>query len=172
MCRGPLRDERGTRHRVTRPGAIPGRGTHMNTTRTALSALGTAAMVVAGVAATTTAGSAAEARAVDVCELRILSVKALDLQEDGVQGNDEIYLRLGDFRSVARRYTEGQKRNVLATDRDVFVGTESVRLVEQDGGPDDVLDSRSIPCVQRLGQSSIVGNGDAIYELQWRVRVL
>jgi hypothetical protein len=136
-----------------------------------MSALGTAALVAASVAATTSSGSAAQPRAVDVCELRIVSVEALDLQEDA-QGHDEIFLRLGDFRSTTRRYTEGQKRNVFATDRDVFVGSEPVRLVEQDGGTDDVLASESIPCVQRLNQTSILGNADAIYKLTWQVRVL
>jgi hypothetical protein len=140
-------------------------------TRTTMSALGTAALVAASVAATTSSGSAAQPRAVDVCEIRIVSVKALDLQEDG-QGHDEIFLRLGDFRSTTRSYTEGQKRNVFGTDRDVFVGSEPVRLVEQDGGTDDVLASESIPCAQQLNQTSIVGNADAIYELKWQVRVL
>jgi hypothetical protein len=143
----------------------------MFSTRTTMSALGTAALVAASVAATTSSGSAAQPRAVDVCELRIVSVEALDLQEDA-QGHDEIFLRLGDFRSPTRRYTEGQKRNVFATDRDVFVGSEPVRLVEQDGGTDDVLASESIPCVQRLNQTSILGNADAIYKLTWQVRVL
>jgi len=147
----------------------------MFSTRTVCSALGTATLVVAGLGATTSSGSAAQPRAVDVCELRVVSVKALDLQEDGtaaVVGNDEIYLRLGDFRSVTRRYREGQKRNVFGTDRDVFVGSEPVQLVEQDGGADDVLATRSIPCVQQLNQTSILGNADAIYELVWQVRVL
>jgi hypothetical protein len=141
----------------------------MFSTRTTMSALGTAALVAASVAATTSSGSAAQPRAVDVCELRIVSVEALDLQEDA-QGHDEIFLRLGDFRSPTRRYTEGQKRNVSADD--VFVGSEPVRLVEQDGGTDDVLASESIPCVQRLNQTSILGNADAIYKLTWQVRVL
>ena len=136
-----------------------------------MSALGTAALVAASVAATTSSGSAAQPRAVNVCELRVFHVKALDLQEDA-QGNDEIFLRLGDFRSTTRRYTEGQKRNVLATDRDVFVGNEPVSLVEQDGGTDDVLASKSVPCVQQLNRISILGNADAIYEIKWEVRVL
>lgn len=141
----------------------------MFSSRTSMSALGTAALVAASVAATTSSGSAAQPRAVNVCELRVFHVKALDLQEDA-QGNDEIFLRLGDFRSTTRRYTEGQKRNVSADD--VFVGSEPVRLVEQDGGTDDVLASESIPCVQRLNQTSILGNADAIYKLTWQVRVL
>jgi hypothetical protein len=135
------------------------------------STIGIAALVVAGAQATTAYGSAARPRAVDVCKLRVISVKALDLQEDA-QGNDEIFLRLGDFRSATRRYTEGQKRNVLGTDRDVFVGNEPVRLVERDGGADDVLATRSIGCLEQLNQTSILADADAVYELKWQVRVL
>jgi hypothetical protein len=107
--------------------------------------------------------------AVKSCTIRIVSVKALDLQEDG-QGQDEVFLRLGDSRTTQRNYFEGQLRNTLGDGSDVFVNQENVRLVENDGpGNNDVLASRTIGCAAASVTRTVAdASGDAIY----RIRVL
>jgi hypothetical protein len=133
----------------------------------------------AGLAATTlipllgaTAGSAQAAGAVQSCTIRIVSIKALDLQED-VQGQDEVFLRLGDSSTTQRTYFEGQKRNTLGDGDDVFVNRERVRLVENDGpGNNDVLDSTTIACAAASATSTLSdAAGDAIYKVSWTVSV-
>ena len=106
------------------------------------------------------------------CTIKIVSVKALDLQEDG-QGQDEMFLRLGDSRTTQRTYFEGQKRNTLGDGDDVFVNRERVRLVENDGpGNNDVIDSARIDCAAASATTTLSDNaGDAIYKVSWLVIV-
>ena len=118
------------------------------------------------------AGSAQAAGAVQSCTIKIVSVKALDLQEDG-QGQDEVFLRLGDSSTTQRTYFEGQKRNTLGDGNDPFVGREKVRLVENDGpGNNDVLDTARIACAAASATSTLSDSGgDAIYQVRWLVVV-
>ena len=118
------------------------------------------------------AAPAQAAQAVQSCTIKIVSVKALDLQEDG-QGQDEVFLRLGDSRTTQRTYFEGQKRNTLGDGDDVFVNRERVRLVENDGpGNNDVIDSARIDCAAASATTTLSDNaGDAIYKVSWLVIV-
>lgn len=131
--------------------------------------LATAALVpLLGVAA----GPAQAAQAVQSCTIKIVSVKALDLQED-VQGQDEVFLRLGDSSTTQRNYFEGQKRNTLGDGDDVFVDRERVRLVENDGpGNNDAIDSGWMDCAAAARTTTLSDNaGDAIYKVKWLVFV-
>jgi hypothetical protein len=118
------------------------------------------------------AGSAQAAGAVQSCTIKIVSIQALDLQEDG-QGQDEVFLRLGDSSTTQRTYFEGQKRNALFDGSDVYVTSEKVRLVENDGpGNNDVLDSTRIQCAAASATSTLSdASGDAIYKVSWLVLV-
>lgn len=142
---------------------------------TVAAGLATAAMVpVLGMAAgpAQAAQPPETARALQSCTIKIVSVKALDLQEDG-QGQDEVFLRLGDSRTTQRTYLEGQKRNTLGDGDDVFVGRERVRLVESDGpGNNDVIDSGRINCAAASRTTTLSDSaGDAIYKVKWLVIV-
>ena len=132
-------------------------------------AVATAALVpLLGAAAAPAQASAV----VQSCTIKIVSVKALDLQEDG-QGQDEVRLRLGDSLTTQRNYFEGQKRNTLGDGDDVFVDRERVRLLENDGpGNNDVIDAAWIDCAAGSAVSTLAdANGDAIYKVSWLVVV-
>jgi len=145
----------------------------MNTRKIARTAgTGAALAAAAFVPLLGAAGSAQAAAAVQSCTIRIVSIEALDLEEDG-QGRDEVFLRLGDSSTTQRNYFEGQKRNTLGDGDDVFVNRERVRLVENDGpGNNDVLDSAWIDCAAASATSTLAdAGGDAIYEVRWLVVV-
>ena len=143
----------------------------MNTRKIARTA-GTGAGIAAAALVPLMGATAASAQATQSCTIKIVSIKALDLQEDG-QGQDEVFLRLGDSSTTQRNYFEGQKRNTLGDGDDVFVDRERVRLVENDGpGNNDVLDSAWIDCAADSDVSTLADpNGDAIYKVSWLVVV-
>lgn len=136
--------------------------------RIPLTALGAAGLVLAGVGALP--ASAAPARAaVDVCSVRALHVKALDLRDDK-QGTDEVFLRFGDTRTPTRPYHLNQLRNTLSEGTGIFTGSENVKLVEEGPGK-AIIGSATLPCVTDT-ETTILTNGDAIYEVRWTVQVL
>lgn len=145
----------------------------MNFIRTALPAAAAAGLVLAGMGALPAQADDSSARGPgDLCKVRVLSVQADNLQED-IQEQDEIFLRLGDARTVQRPYFLGQKRNTLGDGEDHFTGIERVRLVEHDIGANDVIDSGRLEC--RTGQVTSTLNdstADTVYTVVWRVDVI
>lgn len=140
----------------------------MNTKQIAASMLGTGGVLPAGLAPLSV--SAADAATVDVCRVTINSVKANDLT-DNEPGGDEVFLRLGDTRTATLAYADNQRRRNLGDDG--FVGSENLRLIEDDGGngDNDVIGGATLPCSDGSGESVVSGAG-GIYTVVWEVDVL
>lgn len=138
----------------------------MFATRYALPVLAGAGLLMAGVGATPAQASS------PVCQLRVLSIQALDIDDDP-RPTDEISLRLGGTPTVERTYTAGQTRDVLGDGSRIFSGSVNLKLVERDGGTREVLATQSVPCSTHQVQRTLHDPGfDAIYQVLYRVDVL
>ncbi len=148
------------------------KGIIMNSTRIAFSVLGVAGLGLAALGtAPAQAASPADRGPNDLCKVRVLSVQADDLQED-VQEQDEVFLRLGDSRTVERPYFLGQHRNTLGDGQDFFNGHERVALIENDAasGNKDVIDRARLSCDTGQVESTLSdANADTVYTVVWRV---
>ena len=175
MPRTSERAEGGLTARTTGSGTGPRKGIDMNIKGNALTALGAAGLVLAGLGPVGSPAAAAEtSAAADVCRVRVLSVQAQDLQEDQ-QGSDEVFLRLGDARTVQRSYFDGQKRNTLSDGDDHFSGSEPVALIEHDNGigNNDLIDAATLQCETRQVTSTLRDvSADTVYTVVWRVDVI
>lgn len=122
-------------------------------------------------AAPAQAAAPTPARSPDVCSIRVVSLKALNLQEDNQR--DEIVLELADTKTVQRTYAQGQKRNTLGDGTGVFAGSTRVSLLEVDPLKSDVLAHATVRCADRTGTSTLIDpTGDAIYQATWQTRVI
>jgi len=143
-----------------------------STTRIAFSVLGAAGLGLSALAtAPVQAAGPAERGPNDLCKVRVLSVQANDLQEDN-QGQDEVFLRLGDVNTVQHTYFPGQLRNTLGETSDFFNGHERVALIENDEatGNKDVIDRGRLACDTGQVQTVLTdANADTVYTVVWRV---
>jgi len=147
----------------------------MNTRRIALPALAATGLVLAAVGtAPAQAADPASRGPGDLCKVRVLSVQADNLQEDN-QGEDEIFLKLGETRTTQRTYFLGQKRNTLGDGEDHFFGSERVKLIEHDNGVgnNDLIDSARLQCESGQVISTLTdSSADTVYTVTWRVDIV
>lgn len=131
--------------------------------------------LASGMAAGFAGTSHAQAAMAGGCELRITEVQALDLQETPT---DEIYLRVGDERTGARTFTEGQTREATdlgnADQITEFIapgGFVGVSVVEDDALVDTVIGSFRVPCKSASVERDVAGAG-AFYRVSYVVTQL